>query len=54
MVKMAGQMLYANTNRTGGGGHIIVNRLPRLLTARDSDGASSPHGGSLTGMLPMD
>ncbi len=32
MAKMAGEMLCANMNRAGGRVHIIVSRLPRLLT----------------------
>ena len=32
MAKMAGEMLCANMNRAGGRVHIIVGRLPRLLT----------------------
>ena len=32
MAKAAGEMLCANMNRAGGRVHIIVSRLPRLLT----------------------
>jgi acyl dehydratase len=52
MAKMAGEMLCADMNRAGGRVHIIVGRLPRLLT--DQTATVFPVGTEdpLTVMLP--
>ena len=53
MAKMAGEMLCANINRAGGRVHIIVSRLPRLLTDQTATVLPVETEDPLKVMLPM-
>ena len=53
MAKMAGEMLCANMNRVGGRVHIIVARLPRLLTDQTATVLPVEKGDPLKVMLPV-
>jgi acyl dehydratase/NAD(P)-dependent dehydrogenase (short-subunit alcohol dehydrogenase family) len=53
MAKMAGEMLCANMNRTGGRVHTIVGRLPRLLTDQTATLIPVETGDPLKVMLPV-
>lgn len=53
MAKTAGEMLCANMNRTGGRIHIIVTRLPRLLTDQTATLLPVETGNPLEVMLPV-
>jgi NADP-dependent 3-hydroxy acid dehydrogenase YdfG len=53
MAKMAGEMLCANMNRAGGRVHIIVSRLPRLLTDQTATVLPAETGDPLKVMLPV-
>ena len=53
MAKMAGEMLCANINRAGGRVHIIVSRLPRLLTDQTATVLPRDKADPLKVMLPV-
>jgi NAD(P)-dependent dehydrogenase (short-subunit alcohol dehydrogenase family) len=53
MAKMAGEMLCANMNRAGGRVHIIVSRLPRLLTDQTATVLPVAAADPLKIMLPV-
>ena len=53
MAKMAGEMLCANINRAGGRVHIIVSRLPRLLTDQTATVLPMEKEDPLKVMLPV-
>jgi acyl dehydratase len=53
MAKMVGEMLCANMNRAGGRVHIIVSRLPRLLTDQTATMLPMERGDPLKVMLPV-
>ena len=53
MAKMAGEMLCTNMNRAGGRVHIIVSRLPRLLTDQTATVLPMERGDPLKVMLPV-
>jgi hypothetical protein len=53
MAKMAGEMLCSNMNRAGGRVHIIVSRLPRLLTDQTATLLPVETGDPLKVMLPV-
>jgi len=53
MAKMAGEMLCASMNRAGGRVHIIVNRLPRLLTDQTASVFPVETGDPLKALLPV-
>jgi hypothetical protein len=53
MAKMAGEMLCDKINRAGGRTHIIVKRLPRLLTDQTATVFPMTRDESLKVMLPV-
>jgi MaoC like domain/short chain dehydrogenase len=53
MAKMAGEMLCDKINRAGGRTHIIVKRLPRLLTDQTATVLPMTRDDSLKVMLPV-